>query len=76
MRNLSLDEIDLIQGGMDTGGYTFSQVVLSGAAGAIVGGVMGYDVVLSGCVGAGFTLAMMMAKGMDNYFFKAPVVTS
>ncbi|HRE30832.1 MAG TPA: hypothetical protein PLD88_02560 [Candidatus Berkiella sp.] len=76
MRELSQNELQWIQGGLDTGGYNISFVVSNTVLGAILGVpvalVMGKEIYIAYSAGlfCVYGLSMLTAKSIDALLFE------
>ncbi len=70
MRELALNEIDIISGGAKPNdGYTFSHIVSNGLTIGIICAFLGSSFGAGFVVGSSYAALMMTAKALDNYFF-------
>ena len=71
MRELKLNESMEISGGLNNGGYGFTNIVSTTATGALVGLFFG-SIQGGAILGCGYGSAMFLAKTLDALIFDAP----
>jgi len=68
MRELALNEVAAVSGGLDTGGYNFSFIITNAVFVGVLGYMLGAKVKTALAIGAGYGALMLAAKMADNYF--------